>query len=1157
MSFVHLHLHTEYSMLDGMNRIGPLMAKVAEHKMPAVAMTDHGVMYGATEFWLGAKDNGIKPILGCEIYLAPENRQRKSPVNGIKYYHLLLLAKNKIGYQNLNRIVSIAQVEGMYYKPRVDLEVLEKYKEGLICTSACLAGPISRHILRGEDKLAEKWLEDLHRIFGQDFYLEIQRNGFTNTDDWDESMRMKIASEHVGTVKQQMKVNTRLKEYSQKYKVKLITTTDAHFLDKSDSEMQEVLFAVKDGRQLGSEKARKGYLDTYVKTPDEMTAHFTDLPEIISNTNELAEAIEAYDIVYDRVQPHYVPEGKEIGKTSSELLRLQAFEGAIVAYGGVSKDLETRLNYELAIIHDKGYDDYFLVVSDIIKWARAQGIVVGVRGSVAGSVVAYCLDIINVEPLGWELYFERFLNPERPSPPDIDMDFQDDRRDEVVRYVEQKYGHDNVAAICAIGRMKTKAAIRDVSRVMGIDLKVADKLSKMVHVVFGKVKPIEKMVKEDPEFAALINSTPELQKLRQVVAKIEGMARHFSTHACGYLITPDPITNYVSVQVETGNTGKIVTQQEGVWIETLGLMKFDFLGLRNLTIIKNTIDLIEKYHDVKIDTKKIPLDDKKTFELFSRGDTIGVFQFESPPMQKYLRDLQPETLEDLCFMVSAYRPGPMQYIPDYIDCRHGRKQPHFVIPELEPILGKTFGFAIYQEQVIKIAVDIAGYSMGAADLLRRAMGKKKLDIMNKEAPIFKEGVKKLGYDQKIADQVWDYLLPFADYGFNKAHGASYALIAYWCAYLKANFPIEFMTGLMHSDISDSDRVAIDMTEARRMGFTILPPDINKSETYFTVEKGSYIRFGLGAVKNVGINLVEEIVKDRQKSGDYRHFADFVSRLLEHKSNKKAIECLVKIGALDQFGQRNQLLAVLPIVHSAAQNSKKHEVIGQSNLFGSKTETSTQIDKVELPKLTDVDVSEKIAWEKELIGSYITAHPLDSYGNLLLSGIFPLTAIERGEYLGRPVSEGGKFKFLTVLAAVKVVLTKTDQKPMAILTLEDQFAKYDAVVFTRAYEKLKEKLISGQVVIVEGVLNRRDDKLNIVVEEVYNPDQASSKDSFTVNICEVTDSVQLQKIKKCIADNKGGNYKLEVIYGDIYNPKRFVTAITASTDFISTMGAYFR
>jgi len=1182
MSFTHLHVHTEYSLLDGLNRVKPLMEKVKNSGMSAVAISDHGVMYGATEFWLGAKEFGLKPIIGCEIYLAPGKHSYKQPIDGIKYYHLLLLAKNKIGYQNLSKIVSIGHLEGFYSKPRIDAETLAKYSEGLICTSACLAGPLARHIKRGEEKKVDYWLQYLQSTFKDNFYLEIQRNGFANSDVWHDDFAKGRTAEQIEMMQQQMLVNTRLRDLAADYKLPLITSTDAHFLNKEDNTTQEILFAIKDGRVLTDPKKREGYLDTYVKTPEEMLSNFQDIPEVLESTMRVAEGVEEYKLGFPQVQPRFLPTlPEQINVPAGEILRSEVFKGAESAYGGISKELEARLEYELKIIHDKGYDDYMLVVSDIIRWARSQGIVVGVRGSAAGSVVAYCLDIINVEPISWELYFERFLNPERPSPPDIDMDFQDDRRDEVIDYVKQKYGNENVSAICAIGRMKTKAAIRDVGRVMQIDLAVTDKLSKLVHVLFGKVKPIGKMMQDDPEFASIINSSSELLTLKDTVTKIEGMARHVSTHACGYLITPEPITNYVAVQFESaanatkdaeGNVRrKVVTQQEGTWLEELGLMKFDFLGLRNLTIIKNTIDLVEKYHGVKIDTKRIPFDDQKTFKLFGRGDTIGIFQFESPPMQKYLRDLQPETLEDICFMGAAYRPGPMQYIPGYIDCKHGRKQPEYLVPEMKTIVGKTYGFAIYQEQVIKIAVDIGGYTMGAADLLRRAMSKKKLDIMKKEEPIFKKGVMSKNYSQEIADKLWEYLLPFADYGFNKAHSASYALVSYWCAYLKANYPIEFMAGLMHSDITDTDRITIDMAEARKLGFTILPPDINKSESYFTIEKGSYIRFGLGAVKNVGLKVVQNITMEREKNGKFKHLDDFAKRMLPYKVNKKAIECLIKIGTMDKFGHRNQLLLALPVAFDQASKSLKSIAIGQVDMFSGMTKVNSdgsalQFDLTPLPVVADIDSSQKILWEKELIGSYITSHPLDKYQLLTLNGeLHSISALGNMDSALQKFKLQQKYKYLGLIGSIKIILTKKDSKPMAILTIEDQISKVEAVVFPNTFLKLKDKLVDGQATIFFATLSQRDDRLNLIIDDVFPADNAEMQTEFRIDIRKEKDKDKLIQLKQQIKlsqdltkTNEGKSLpmsKLTIVYGDDMSPKTIITTISPVAELVSLIQQY--
>lgn len=1145
-NFTHLHLHTEYSLLDGLNRVPKLLEKVKATGMESVAMTDHGVMYGMAEFWTLAQDFGIKPIIGCEIYLSPGDMHLKEEVDGLKYYHLVLLAKNKVGMANLNKIVSLGHLEGMYYKPRVDKETLAKYSEGLICTSACLAGPLSRHIIRNQEKKTIEWLEFFQNTFKDDFYLELQRNGFEQ-DDLKILETMKLPDEHRQTIREQIIVNQKIRELSEAYNIPLMATSDAHYLNEDDKDVQEILFSIKDGTLISDPKRRLGYLGTYVKTPDEMLKAFSDIPEVLENTMKIAEKVEKFDVRYDRIQPQYI--GLKEGENSSDELKRQVYEGYTKKYGELTQEMDERLKYELQIIGDKGYNDYFLVVSDIMKWARSQGIVIGVRGSVAGSVVAYCLDIINVEPVSWELYFERFLNPERPSPPDIDMDLQDDRRDEVIKYVESKYGKENVAAICAIGRMKTKAAIRDVARVMGIDLQIADKLSKKVQVVFGKVKKIKEMMAEDKEFEEIIKSDPALIKLKENVEKIEGMARHISTHACGYLITPEPIMEYIAIQKESKGGDKVITQYEGGWIESLGLMKFDFLGLRNLTIIKNTIDFIKKYHGIDINMNELDLNDRKTFELFSKGDTIGVFQFESPPMQKYLRQLLPETLEDICFMVSAYRPGPMQYIPDYIKRKHGEQETEYLIEEMKPILKNTYGFAIYQEQVIKITVDIAGYSMGQADNLRRAMGKKKVEIMEKEEPKFKEGVMSKGFSKEIADEIWKYLLPFADYGFNKAHGAGYALVAYWCAYLKAHYPIEFMAGLMHSDISDNDRIVIDMRESARMGFKILPPDINKSEDFFTIEDQKNIRFGLCAIKNVSDKAIEEIVKERNANGPFTSLDDLIKRVTTKNLNKKSLECLIKVGAMDQWGSRNQLLSVLPLIWDNIQKQEVSAGNGQVDIFGMFTEESSITSQITpLPNIEAENNQTKISWERELIGTYVSDHPLKNYESIILKG-----ETDSIEILNHK-NDGEEVKVLCIINSIKTIRTKKDNKTMAFLELEDFGGKCEGVLFTRSYERLSSKVIEFKPMIIKGKVNFRNDRTTIMVEDILDVEESEKMENIKIDITSEKDAERLTLLKDAIRNNPG-DIDLNIIYGSPFNKKMLVKKVSTSAELIRHISKY--
>ncbi|MFS8130376.1 MAG: DNA polymerase III subunit alpha [Candidatus Dojkabacteria bacterium] len=1169
MSFTHLHVHTEYSLLDGVNKSTALFARVKELGMSSVAISDHGVMYGVPEFWKYSHDFGVKPIIGCEIYMSPGEMSIREKIDGVKYYHLLLLAKNRTGYLNLIKLVSEAQLHGMYYKPRVDRATLAKYSEGLVCTSACMAGPLSRNILRGDIPKAEDWLQFLKGTFKDNFFIELQRHGYDLTDNLSPDYILRTnddegSEESIDNSNQQKYSNNILKELASKYKVSLVATADAHYLKKEDKEVQTMLFAIKDGKLLSDDDCRTGYEGTYILSPEEMEKKFGDEKSAVDNTQRIDESIEEFSPTFDRIQPKFwnIPEGD----TSESVLRSMVYEGSIKKYSNSNfripnsiddekgtfeerakrifvQELIERLDMELNLIHVKGYDDYMLVVADIMKWSAANDILMGVRGSVAGSAAAHCLDIVEVEPIKWELYFERFLNPERPSPPDIDMDIQDSRRDEVLNYVKEKYGHDAVVAVCTFGRLKTKAAIRDISRVMNIDLKTADRLSKLVTVLFGKPYTIEKMMETSSEFAGIINSDPQLEKMSEVVKKIANMSRHMSVHACGHLITPGPVVNYVPLQYESGGSeggdSRIITQYEGPWLEELGLMKFDFLGLRTLTIIANTIKYVKQSKDIDIDFYSIPESDKLAYELFAKGETTGVFQFESPPMRQYLKDLRAETQEDLCFMVAAYRPGPMKYIPDYISRKHGTQKTELLIPALGNIVGKTFGFAIYQEQVIRIAVDLAGYSMGQADVLRRAMGKKKLDVMKKEEAIFKEGVKKNGYDQNVADKLWDYLLPFADYGFNKAHAAGYAVLAYKCAYLKAHYPLQFMTALLHSDISDMDRVATDMSEVRRLGYKVLPPNVNKSNVDFTAEGEDSIRFGLGAIKNVGAKTCSAILQERLLNGSFRNFDDMIGRVGMANFNRKSIECLIKAGTMDEFGDRNSLIKIIPEVVSKFTERKKIQDVGQTDMFSMFEDEHdeplvTNYSATPFPPTEPSSEKEKMNWEKELLGLFITTHPLDTFKWVNLTGRYNrLSEVEH-------TNAGNKVKFLALITSVKITYTKKDNSKMAILNFEDFSGKSEAVMFPRVYEKFAHQVDESRPLVVEAIINEREEKKSLIINTLEHAGSLIRPKKISISVVGITDQIKLAELKNCFCDE--GDAEVEVTYGTKAKPGKLIRKI---------------
>lgn len=1128
--FVHLHVHTEYSMLDGLNRIPKMVEYAKELGMNALAISDHGVMHGVYEFWKACKAAEIKPIIGCEIYVAPTDRTIKEEVNGVKYYHLLLLAKNLTGYHNLIKLVSQSHLEGFYYKPRADKELLEKYSEGIICTSACPASPLGRHILRDEPEKAEEWLKTLHSIYKDDFYLELQRHGFEGADDISNIDEKDYNEEQLNFMKEQVKINKYIKEWAKKYDLPLVATTDAHYLTEDDETTQEIVFAIKDGKKVDDPTRRRAYKHTYIKSQEEMARIYSDLPEVLENTQKIADSVEKFDITYERVQPHYL-DLKE-GETAQQVLRDITYEGAKNLYGEITPELTERIDMELGVIHDKGYDDYFLVVRDILNWARQQKIIVGARGSVGGSVVAYCTGIINIDPIKWELYFERFLNPERPSPPDIDMDIQDSRRDEVIAYAEEKYGHANFCGIITFGKLATRIAIRDVARVMNIDLNVADTLSKMVEVNFGKPKPISWMMENNNEFKNLVGSDARLGAMADVVSKIEGMCRHASTHASGYLITPKPVTDYVPVQLESGDSEKVITQLEMGPLEYLDLMKFDFLGLQNLSIIDYTLKLIKKLHNKEIDIYNVPNDDEKTYKLFQEGNTTAVFQFESAGMKRYLKELQPETLEDLCFMAAAYRPGPMQFIPGYIACKHGKQEPEYLVKELEPILQSTYGFIIYQEQVIRIAVDIAGYSMGQADILRRAMGKKVMSIMQEQKKIFVDGCVKNGFSEEIGTQLFDHLLEFANYGFNKAHSATYAVLGYWTAYLKAHYPREFMCARLTSVMNFPDKLTVALEEAKHMGLEILPPDINKSVSEFVPEDENGIRFGLDGIKNVGKNVVEELVNTRNEEGEFKSLDDFCARV--PSANSRTIDALIKVGAMNAFGKLGGLLEVYPEILTKRSKEAKKKADGQLDIFGqSEKKEDATVPVTPLPDVAEIPISQKLAWERELLGIYFSSHPLTHYEEFFAKeSILQISQTQ--------IEDGKSITGAALVARIKSITTKKGD-PMAFLTLEDMDNTWDSVLFPRDYEKYKDKVSEGDVVLISGKGNKRNGEMSILINRIKNlvnnneeeetemdsevKEFATKKKVVTLCIHESADKNDLAQLRDLLLENPG---EVEVI-----------------------------
>lgn len=1108
--YTHLHVHSEFSLLDGLIKIPDLIAKVKDFGMNSVALTDHGVMYGTYEFWKKCREAGIKPIIGVEAYVALRTRFDKVAKIDDKRYHLVLLAKNLEGYKNLVKLVTAAHLEGFYYRPRIDKELIKKYGKGLIGLSACLAGVVNNHLHNKQEKKAKQWADFLKNNLDE-FYIEIQRNGVKEAEKL---------------------VPTQLK-FAEENSLPVVATCDSHYLNKEDWYAQEVLWAINDGKKMDDDSRRKAWSEEfYIKSNEEINKLYEDIPQAVENTQKIAESIEEFDITFDRIQPKY--KKLEQGENAKNVLKRMTFEGAEQRYGKITKEIQDRIEYELDLIHKKGYDDYFLVVQDYVTWAMGKGIMVGPgRGSGAGSVVAYSLKITNLDPFKFELYFERFLNPERMSPPDFDIDFQDDRRDELFTYMSKTYGRDNTSFIGTFGRMKTRSAIRDVSRVLDIDLEVADRLSKMVDVKFGKVAHMTDMIDKNSEFRDIINSDPQLKKLSEIVQKVEGISRHVSTHACGYLVTPTPTVNYVPLQKETRGGTRIMSQIEGSSLEDLGLMKFDFLGLTNLTIIRNTIEIIKQSRNEVLDIDNISLEDNGTYELFQRTETTAVFQFESDGIRKYLKDLKPTVFEDLIFLIAAYRPGPMKLISDYIDRKYGRQKVMYLHKKLEPILKNTYGIAIYQEQVLRIAVDMAGYSLGEADILRRAIGKKKSEVMKAEKEKFINGCIKEGHSKDVANKLYAYIEPFADYGFNRAHAASYALISYQTAYLKVHYPIEFLAGLMQTDLEVSDKIARDILEAERMGIKVLPPHINKSDVGFKIEGEKEIRFGLAAIKNVGVKIIKNIVAEREEGGNFNNLDELIVRVGTKNLTKKVLECLIKTGTMDQFGEKNALLEIMPIIVDRINKIEKKSQGGQSGLFET-DQGKVQMGPTPLPDVRKVSEREKLSWEKELIGTYLTSHPLKKYRKYYGEDILDAAAVKKMSK-DRTVKVGG------IIADKRKIITKRGNRPMAFIRIECIQDSIEGVVFNGIYEKYRDKLELERPYVFIGKTACRQGQVSLIIDEMksfssFEPSITNGNSTITLDISKEKSPMKLRVLKQTIVDNPG-DYKLVIYYSDSNGKKQ--------------------
>ena len=1134
--FVHLHIHSEFSLLDGANRIKDLPVRAKELGMKAMAITDHGVMYGAIDFYKACKKEGIKPIIGCEVYVAPRSRLNKEPNIDNRYNHLILLAKNQQGYQNLSKLVSIGFTEGYYYKPRIDLEVLEKYHEGLICLSACLAGAVNQALLNGQNEKAEEIALWHKKVFGEDYYIEIQNNG----------------------IKEQVLANQKLVQLARKLDIPLVATNDAHYLKREDAYNHEILLCIQTGKRMSDPDRMKFDTDElYVKSPEEMSEYFSAFPDAIENTVKIADKCNVEFEFGHTILPNYdVPPEFP---THYDFLKKLCDDGLRKRYGeNPSEEILKRAEYEIGIIKKMGYVDYYLIVWDFIHFAKSNGIPVGPgRGSGAGSILAYAIEITDIDPMKYGLLFERFLNPERISMPDFDVDFSDVDRQKVIDYVSEKYGHDHVSQIITFGTMAAKMVIRDVARVLDFPYSEADKIAKMIpnelHIT------IPKALEQNKELKDLYDNDELIHKLLDIAMALEGMPRQASTHACGVVITKDPVDTYVPLYVRDN---QISTQYIMTTLEELGLLKMDFLGLRTLTVIKDTINLVKENRGIDVEFDQ-EMSDPKVYKLWQEGSTSGIFQFESQGMTNFMKELKPDCLEDLIAGVSLYRPGPMDQIPRYIRGKQNPGHNEYTHPSLEPILNVTYGCMVYQEQVMQIVRDLAGYSLGRADLVRRAMGKKKLDVMAKEREVFINGqvdengnievpgCVRNGIDAESANKIFDEMAEFAKYAFNKSHAACYAVVAYRTAYLKAYYPAEFMASMLNSYLGNLDKVPDYIDECKKLGIEILKPEINKSYSRFTVESGK-IRFGLGSIKNVGLQPVANIIKERDANGPFTGFTDFCERMAGEAVNKKCIESLIKAGTFGEFPEtRATLLASFETIIDTIQSYNKKGMDGQVTMFdlGSSSDLTSEAEnnleeiKYNFSEQPELNEKELLSMEKEMLGIYVSGHPLQkireqiiastNISSMQMKDIDEINSIGAdGDKSDVRVEEVAKFtdgqevRIAGIITSVKKKYTKNN-KIMAFISIEDLYGSAEIIVFEPTYLKAQDVLVEENVVLISGRLSiREDDETKIVANRIENFGTSKPK-MLTLNITNTTEE-QKAKLRGAIKFFGGEQNNISVV-----------------------------
>ena len=1077
MSFAHLHVHTEFSLLDGSNKIKEYVSRVKELGMNSAAITDHGVMYGVIDFYREAKKQGINPILGCEVYVAPNSRFDREITGGEdRYYHLVLLAENEEGYANLTKIVSKGFVEGYYYKPRVDKELLRKYHKGIIALSACLAGEVARFLTKGLYEEAKKTALEYQEIFGEgNFFLELQDHG----------------------IPEQGLVNQQLIKMSEETGIELVATNDIHYTYAEDAKPHDILLCIQTGKKLADEnRMRYDGGQYYVKSEEEMQRLFPYAKQALENTQKIADRCHVeIEFGVTKLPKYDVPEGY----TSWEYLQKLCYEGLEKRYGDPSEELKDRLSYELETIHQMGYVDYFLIVWDFIKYAKDHGISVGPgRGSAAGSIVSYCLEITTIDPIRYQLLFERFLNPERVSMPDIDVDFCYERRQEVIDYVTRKYGKDCVAQIVTFGTLAARGVIRDVGRVMDLPYAYVDSISKMIPQELGIT--IDKALKMNPDLKKLYDTDETVTNLIDMAKRLEGLPRHCSMHAAGVVICQKPVDEYVPLS--RAADGTITTQFIMTTLEELGLLKMDFLGLRTLTVIQNAV-LLARKKQPELNINQIDYNDQKVLDYIGTGKTDGVFQLESAGMKGFMKELKPHNLEDVIAGISLYRPGPMDFIPQYIRGKNDSSSITYDCPQLEPILAPTYGCIVYQEQVMQIVRDLAGYSLGRSDLLRRAMSKKKAAVMEKERKIFIYGDEetgvpgciKNGIDEQTANKIYDEMIDFAKYAFNKSHAAAYAVVSYQTAWLKYYFPVEYMAALMTSVIDNPSKVSEYIYACRQMNIKILPPDINKGEANFSVDGGD-IRYGLAAIKSIGRPVIKAIVEDREELGLFQNLEDFITRLsAKNVLNKRTIENLIKAGALDTLGgTRKQFMSIYVQIVDHVIQEKKNSMVGQMTLFDLVSEDQKEEFQIRMPDVGEYSKETLLAFEKEVLGIYVSGHPLEAYEEKWKKSISATTAdFQLDEETGHTkVHDGAKEIIGGMITEKTIKHTKTNQM-MAFITVEDLLGTVEVVVFPRDYEKNRDYLEVDSKVFVRGRVSEEDDKPSKMICEKIIPFERTKKE----------------------------------------------------------------